>query len=131
MTPTLYYVVYAAALTLLSLLMGSFFRNRLWTLEGMHIGMGNRDKLLPPTALSGRADRAAANTLENFVLFAALALTAHVGGVDNAQVALGAATFFWARVAYLLVYLIGTAYLRTLIWAVGLVGIGMIAAAMF
>ncbi len=39
--------------------------------------------------------------------FAVLALTTRVAGVDNAQVALGAAIFSWARVAYLLVYLIG------------------------
>ena len=131
MTPTLYYVIYSAALTLLALLMGSFFRNRLWTMKGMKIGLGNRDNVPLPTPLSGRADRAAMNTLENFVLFAALAVTAHSAGVDSAQVALGAKIFFWARVAYLLAYLLGITYLRTLIWMVGLAGMGMIAAAMF
>lgn len=131
MTPTLYYVVYSAGLTLLALLMGSFFRNRLWTLQGLKIGLGNRDHVLPPTPLSGRADRAAMNTLENFVLFATLALTTHVAGIDNAQVALGAGIFFWARVAYLLAYLLGIVYLRTLIWLIGLSGLVMIAAALF
>lgn len=131
MTSTLYYVIYAAALTLLSLFLGSFFRNRLWTLQGLKIGMGNRETIPPPTPISARADRAAMNTLENFVLFAALALTAHAAGVDNAQVALGAAIFFWARVAYLAAYIAGIAYLRTLIWAVGFAGLVMIAAAMF
>ncbi len=131
MTPTLYYVIYSAALTLLALLLGSFFRNRLWTLQGMKIGVGNRDNVPPPTPFAARVDRAAMNTLENFVLFAVLALTAHVAGVDSAQVAFGAGMFFWARVAYLLVYLLGIAYLRTLIWLVGLAGMGMIAVAMF
>src|SRR5690606_12596454 len=100
MTPTLQYLVCSAGLLLLALLLGSFFRNRLWTLEGMRIGVGNRDNAPPATRLSGRADRAAMNTLENFVPFAALALTAHVAGADNAQSALGAQIFFWARVAY-------------------------------
>ena len=131
MTPTLNYVIYSAALTMLSLILGSFFRNRLWTLQGLQVGLGNRETILPPTALSGRADRAAMNTLENFVLFAALALTAHAAGVDNAQVALGAGMFFWARVAYLLAYLLGIIYLRTVIWAIGLAGLAIIAAAMF
>ncbi|MFY9326651.1 MAG: MAPEG family protein [Georgfuchsia sp.] len=131
MTPTLYYVIYAGALTMLALLMGSVFRNRLWTLQGFKIGIGNRDSVPPPTPLSGRADRAAMNTLENFVLFAALAITAHVAGMDNEQVALGAGIFFWARVAYLLIYLLGIVYLRTLVWAVGLAGMVMIAAALF
>lgn len=131
MTPTLNYVVCMAGLTLLSLLLGSVFRNRLWTPEGFKIGVGNREAILPPTALSGRADRAAANTLENFVLFAALALTAHAAGVDNAEVAQGAKIFLWARVLYLPVYIVGIPYLRTLIWAVGLVGLIMIAKPMF
>jgi uncharacterized MAPEG superfamily protein len=131
MTATLYYVVYMAGLTLLSLLLGSFFRNRLWTPSGLKIGVGNREDVPPPSALSGRADRAAMNTLENFVLFAALALTAHVAGVDNAQVALGAAVFFWARVAFLFAYLLGIRYLRTVFWAIGLVGLLIIGNAMF
>ena len=85
MTPTLHYVVYSAALTLLALFLGSFFRNRLWTWQGLKVGVGNRDNVPPPTPLSGRADRAAMNTLENFAPFAALALAAHVAGADNAQ----------------------------------------------
>lgn len=131
MTTTLYYVVYAAGLTLLSVFMGSFFRNRLWTPRGMMVGIGNRDNVPPPTALARRADRASMNTLENFVIFAALALTAHVAGVDGEQVARGAAIFFWARVAYLIVYLLGITYVRTAVWAVGLAGEIMIVAAMF
>lgn len=130
MTPALHYVVYSAGLTWLSLLMGSFFRNRLWTLEGMKVGISSRDTVLPPTILSGRADRAAANTLENFAVFAALVLTAHVAGVDNDQVTLGAAIFFWTRVAYIPAYLSGIYFLRSLIWAISLVGMGLIAAAM-
>lgn len=131
MTASLHYVVYAAGLTLLSLFVGSFFRNRLWSSEGMKIGMGNRELTLPPSAISGRADRAAMNTLENFVIFAALVLTAHVAGVDGDQVARGAAIFFWARLAYLAVYLLGIAYLRTVIWVISLVGEVLIVAAMF
>ena len=131
MTPTLHYVVYAAGLTLLSLFMGSFFRNKLWTPHGMKLGMGNREQLPPPTAISGRADRAAMNTLENFVIFAAIALTAHIAGVDGEKVALGAVIFFWARVAYLICYIAGIAYVRSAIWFISLVGEAMIVCAIF
>lgn len=131
MTPALQYVVCSAALTWLSLMLGTFFRNRLWTLEGMKVGVGNRDKVSPATPLAGRADRAAINTLENFVLFAALVLTAHAAGVDGEHVTRGAAIFFWARVAYVPVYLAGIPVLRTLLWAIGLAGMGLIVAAMF
>ena len=130
MTTTLNYVVYAAGWTFLSFFLGTIFRNRLWTPNGMMYGISNRDTPPTPNLLGGRADRAAANTLENFVLFAALALTAHVAGVDNERVALGAAIFFWARVAYTIVYLAGMVPLRTIIWAIGAGGLVMIASAM-
>jgi uncharacterized MAPEG superfamily protein len=127
MTTTLMYVVYAAGWTFLSLFLGTLFRNRLWTPDGMRFGIGNRDTPPTPNLLGGRADRAAANTLENFVIFAALALTAHIAGVDNERVALGAAIFFWARVAYTVAYLAGITVVRTIIWAIGGVGLVMIA----
>jgi uncharacterized MAPEG superfamily protein len=130
MTATLTYVVYAALWTLLSMLLGTFFRNRLWTPDGMKFGIGNRDTPPTPNLLGGRADRAAANTLENFVVFAVLALTVHVAGLDNERVALGAAIFFWARIAYTVVYLAGITVVRTIIWAIGGVGLLMIASAM-
>ena len=71
--------------------------------------------------------KTAQNTLEGFILFAPLVVTAHVAGLSNAQTELGAAVFFWARVAYIPIYLIGIAYLRTAIWLVSIVGLGMIA----
>lgn len=40
----------------------------------MKFGLSNRDNPPEPTPLGGRAVRAGANTLENFVLFVALAL---------------------------------------------------------
>lgn len=130
MTVTLEYVVYAAGLTLLSVILGSVFRNRLWTVSGLGVGLGNRDNVPTPTPISGRADRAAMNTLENFVVFAALALTAHVAGVDGERVAQGATLFFWARVVFLTSYLLGIKYVRTAAWVGGIVGDSMIVAAM-
>lgn len=129
MTPTLMTVIYMALLTWLTLLGGSIFRERVWTKEGVVIAFGNRDNLPAPSALSGRADRTASNTMENFVLFAAIALTLHVAGLDNERVALGAQVFFWARVAYVPVYYAGIAYLRSLIWLIGVIGVGMMLAA--
>ena len=104
MTPTLMTVIQMALLTWLTLLGGSLLRERAWTREGVDIAFGNRDNLPPPSALSGRADRTANNTMENFVLFAAIALALHAAGLDNERVALGAKVFFWARVVYVPVY---------------------------
>lgn len=124
MTRLLELVVYTTALTWLSIVLGAVLRNREWTLAGMRVGLSNRDRLPEATALGGRAERAAANTKENFILFAALALTAQVAGLGD-QATAGAAVFFWARVVYLPVYLLGITYLRSAVWGVGVVGLGM------
>lgn len=124
MTPLLQLVAYATVLTWMSVMAAAFLRNREWTLEGMKVGLSNRDNLPEPTPLGGRAVRAATNTLENFVLFVALALTAHAAGLDN-EAMLGAQIFFWARVVYLPVYWAGITYLRSLIWGVGIAGLAM------
>ena len=124
MTPLLQLVAYATVLTWMSVMAAAFLRNREWTLDGMKVGLSNRDNLPEPTPLGGRAVRAATNTLENFVLFVALALTAHAAGLDN-EAMLGAQIFFWARVVYLPVYWAGITYLRSLIWGVGIAGLAM------
>lgn len=90
MTRTLALVVYTAFVTWFALLIASVLRARAWTPEGMKLAFGNREHMPEPTALAGRAERAARNTLENFVLFAALALTAQAAGAPEARTALGA-----------------------------------------
>jgi len=129
MTRLLDFVVYTALLTWISIMLGAALRNREWTLEGMKVGLSNRDRLPEATALGGRAERAAANTKENFILFAALALTAQLAGLGE-QATAGAAVFFWARVVYLPVYLLGITYLRSAVWGVGVVGLGMMVLAL-
>ena len=124
MTTLLQLVAYMTVLTWVSIMSAAFLRNREWTLDGMKFGLSNRDHLPEPTPLGGRAVRAAANTIENFVLFAALALTAQAAGMGDAAT-LGAQVFFWARLAYLPVYWAGIAYVRSAIWGVGLAGLAM------
>src|SRR5262245_43099253 len=69
--------------------------------------VGNREALPAFTGWAGRAQRAHRNMLENLVLFAALVLVAQVAGLANETTALGALLFFWGRVAYAVIYLIG------------------------
>ena len=124
MTTLLQLVAYTTVLTFIAIVMASLLRNREWTLEGMKIGFSNRDKLPEPTPSGGRAVRAANNTLENFLLFVALAFTAQAAGVGE-QATLGAQVFFWARVVSLPVYWAGITYVRSLVWGVGTVGLAM------
>jgi uncharacterized MAPEG superfamily protein len=131
MTPDLRFVAYSVALTWIMLMTASSMRTRLWTVRGGPLALGNRDDLPEPSKAAARADRAARNMLENLVLFASLVLVARAAGVDPARLELGASLFFWARVFYFPVYLVGIPYLRTAIWAVGVAGTAMIFAAMF
>jgi uncharacterized MAPEG superfamily protein len=108
MTPLLTIVVHMTLLTFVSIMLGALLRNREWTPEA--------------TPLGGRAERAADNTKENFMLFVALALTAQAAGVGE-QATFGATVFFWARVAYLPVYLAGITYVRSAIWGIGVFGL--------
>lgn len=124
-------VVCMAGVTWLMLVVASLVRTQAWTPKGMLLAFGNRDNLPDPTPLAGRAERAARNTLENFVLFAALALVAHAAGATSSRVTLGAEVFFWARLVYIPVYLAGITYVRTAVWAVGIVGLGLMLAGMF
>jgi uncharacterized MAPEG superfamily protein len=124
MTPLLQLVVYMTLLTFAAIILGAVMRNREWTLAGMRVGLSNRDQLPPATALGDRAERAAQNTKENFILFAALALTAQLAGLGE-QALFGAQVFFCARVVYLPVYWLGITYLRSAVWGVGIAGLAL------
>lgn len=87
---------------------------------------GNRDDLPPIESWGGRAARAHRNMLESLVLFAALVLTAHVAGRSNSMTALGAHLFFWARLAYAVIYVAGIPWLRTGVWTLSVLGLLLI-----
>ncbi len=54
-------------------------------------------------------------------------MIAAVAGKANATTAMGAMIFFWARLAYAVIYLIGIPWLRTFAWFVSVIGMVMIA----
>ena len=126
----MYYLAASAILTLVMLLVASLMRARAWTPAGMVVAFGNRDKLPEATSLSGRAERAARNMLEGMLLFVGVMLAAQIAGVVGPRVALGAAVFFWARLVYFPVYLAGITYVRTAVWAVSVIGLGIIVSAL-
>lgn len=92
--------------------------------RGLFWNAGNRDG--EPQALNkyaARANRASKNFLETFVFFAAATLAVVLAGEQSAWTAIAAQIYFWARLVYLPVYIIGIPYLRTIIWAASLWGI--------
>jgi uncharacterized MAPEG superfamily protein len=124
MTALLELTVYFTVWTLITVVVGGAIRNQEWTKEGRDIGLGNRDNLKEATPMGGRAERAAKNSIEAAAFFVPLALVANAAGMD-AEVMQGAQVAFWARIAYVPVYIAGIKYLRSLIWIGGVVGYGM------
>ena len=92
---------------------------------------GNRENMPALTGWGLRAQRAHLNMLESLVVFAIVVLVAHAIGRMNETTALGAALFFWGRLAYAIVYVIGVPWLRTAVWAVSVAGILMVLSQLF
>lgn len=84
--------------------------------------VGNREVAVEGRDWVGRAQRAYRNMLEGLLLFAIVVLVAAAADISNSMTVLGAQLFFYARVAYALVYVAGIPWLRTVVWTVGLVG---------
>jgi uncharacterized MAPEG superfamily protein len=124
MSPDLTYLLFSTILCFVQVLIAASGAN---TQVGLTTLAGNREDLPDMVGWAGRARRAHLNMIENLVLFAALVLIAAVAGKANATTAMGAMIFFWARLAYAVIYLIGIPWLRTLAWFVGVVGMAMIA----
>jgi uncharacterized MAPEG superfamily protein len=92
--------------------------------RGLKWNASNRDgEPKPLTGSAARAARASHNFLETFPFFAAAVLAVLLSKANTPHTASGAALYFWARLAYLPIYIVGIPYLRTLVWAVSIVGL--------
>ena len=87
---------------------------------------GNRENMPPATSWAGRAQRAHDNMLENLVLFGVLVLVTEIANKNNAMTGFGAQLFFWARVIYGIIYVIGLPWLRTGVWVISMIGLILI-----
>jgi uncharacterized MAPEG superfamily protein len=116
-------LVWSAALAWLQILPYAAGRNGAWTSAQL---FGNRDDPPTDTGWVGRALRAHKNMLESLPIFAALVLAAQVTNHTNHLTAVGAELFFWARLAYAVIYIAGIPYVRTAAWFAGVVGMALI-----
>ena len=95
--------------------------------RGFSWGVGARDGEPPAVSpVAQRLERAFRNFIETYGFFAVAVLLLFATGKANAQSAMGAQLYFWARVAYVPAYAIGAPYLRTLVWAAALAGLVMV-----
>ena len=124
MSPDLKYLLFSSLLCFVQMLIAATGANQA---VGLPTLAGNREGLPELTGWAGRARRAHLNMIENLVLFAALVLVATAAGKANAMTAMGAMIFFWARVAYAVIYVAGIAWLRTVAWFLSVIGMVLIA----
>jgi uncharacterized MAPEG superfamily protein len=94
---------------------------------GRKWNVGARDEALPPANdMTGRTARAQANFLETFPIAIVALLGVVVAGKTNATTALGGWIWLGARIVYLPLYAAGVRVIRTIVWTVSMVGLGMV-----
>jgi uncharacterized MAPEG superfamily protein len=128
MAPDLSLLAWSVVLMFVQMLiavLGSMMQVGLLTL------VGNREGFPEIKGWGGRAMRAHSNMIENMVLFIPLVLIAVAAGKANSTTLLGAEIFFWSRVVYAVVYLIGIPWLRTAVWTVSVIGLIIIFSQLF
>jgi uncharacterized MAPEG superfamily protein len=124
MSIELQYLVFAIFLILIQMVLqigAGFMANGFMGLAG------SRDDEVLTTGVGGRFERAYYNMLETFPVFAALVLIIQVTESWTLVSALAVQVYFWARVAYIPLYIIGIPFLRTMAWLASMTGIVMLA----
>ena len=117
------FLVWAIVLGLVQLLLADALVTRQ---RGLAWNTGPRDSSPPLTGVAGRSERAYRNFLETFPFFAAAVLAMTVAGRANENSALGVQLYFWARVAYVPLYLGAIRYVRSLAWVVSMAGLALV-----
>lgn len=97
---------------------------------GLKWNTGPRDEDMPPLSpMASRLKRAQDNLFETLPLFIGAVLIAHVAGRNGDLTHWGTLIYLVGRVIYIPLYAYGVRNLRSLVWTVALVGLGMVVAA--
>jgi uncharacterized MAPEG superfamily protein len=127
MTTELTILAWTLVLALVQILLAAQLRTQE---TGLQYNMSARDeKAPPPRPVTARLQRAQANLFETLPLFAAAVLIAHVAGEESALTVWGCWLYLIARVVYLPLYAFGVPVLRSLVWALSLLGLVLVLAA--
>lgn len=94
---------------------------------GRKWNMGARDEALPPPSpVTGRTMRAQANFLETFPIAIVALIGVVLANRTSDLTALGGWIWLGARVVYLPLYAFGVPVVRTLIFVISMIGLGMV-----
>jgi uncharacterized MAPEG superfamily protein len=100
--------------------------------RGLMGSMANPSPTLKPQSpWAQRLQAAHSNSIENLAVFAPLVLILQAMNHSTESTVLACALFFWARLAYVIVYALGIPGLRTLAFVAGFVAQVMLAVAIF
>ena len=115
------------ALGALLLFIHIFVATRFKTAQyGRKWNVSARDQALPePNPVTGRLMRAQANFQETFPIAIVALLGVVVAGKTSQWTALGGWIWLGARVIYLPLYWAGVPVVRTVVWAIALIGLAM------
>lgn len=128
MTPELQYLVYGVILLIVHVIIQAVFSD---LSKGLGWALGPQDEKRDQNLVAGRIERALANYLETFPAFAALAIILAITELGTATSALGAAAWFWARIAYVPAYASGIPLVRSVAWFASIGGLVLMLLALF
>lgn len=112
-------LTYLTWVTLLTALLWMPYVVNLILVRGLVDAVGYPDNPKPLSPWAGRMKNAHANAIENLVVFAALVLIAHLGGVSSDATVMASAVYFWARVVHVATYTLRIPWIRTLAFVAG------------
>jgi uncharacterized MAPEG superfamily protein len=117
-----------AALGALLLVIHLFVAVRFKTRQyGTKWNVGARDESLPAlNPVAGRLARAQANFLETFPVAIVALLGVVIAGRTSAWTSLGGWIWLGARIIYLPLYGSGVPVVRTVVWTISIIGLGMV-----
>ena len=120
MIPELTYLLYAVLLLLVHVVVQATLSD---LSKGLGWALGPQDEHRDQNVYADRVQRALRNYLETFPAFVALALLLAVTERANDLSALGAALYFWARVAYIPAFASGIPLVRSIAWFASIGGL--------
>lgn len=91
--------------------------------KGWRFALTARDSEPAPDKWNARAERALRNFLETYPAFVVLVVVVELAGRSDALTVWGAHLYFWARWAYLPLYLFGVPGVRSAVWTIGAAGL--------
>ena len=120
MTPELTYLLYTVILLVAHVLVQATLSD---LSKGIGWALGPQDEPRDQNVIAGRVQRALRNFLETYPAFAVMALMLAITDSGTAQSALGAAVYFWARIAYIPAFVSGIPLVRSIAWFTSLGGL--------